>query len=290
MKPHILIIGSCVCDVVIEILKLPATGEDVNVTKQTLSLGGCAYNVANILQHFKIPFILFAPIGKGIYADFVRKELHNHNVHSLLDNIDEENGCCYCMVEENGERTFISHHGAEYKFKKEWFALLKQYPIDTVYICGLEIEEDTGIHIINYLKQHQNLTIYFAPGPRICHIDSSKMNALFSLSCILHINEQESLQYSHKDTIQDAALYLYSLTHAPVIITLGDKGSYCFDGSNEYYEKALITNVVDTIGAGDGHIGAIISSRENQKNWQDSLRIANQISAKIVAKKGASLK
>ena len=29
---------------------------------------------------------------------------------------DAENGCCYCMVETGGERTFIVDHGIEYTF------------------------------------------------------------------------------------------------------------------------------------------------------------------------------
>ena len=45
-----LVIGSAVVDVIINIPHLPKTGEDVHITRQTRSLGGCAYNVSDILR------------------------------------------------------------------------------------------------------------------------------------------------------------------------------------------------------------------------------------------------
>ena len=47
-----LVIGSAVVDVIIEIPHLPVTQEDVHITKQTRSLGGCAYLASDILRHF----------------------------------------------------------------------------------------------------------------------------------------------------------------------------------------------------------------------------------------------
>ena len=41
-----LIIGSTVADVTVRLPHLPVTGEDVIVESQSMSLGGCAYNVS----------------------------------------------------------------------------------------------------------------------------------------------------------------------------------------------------------------------------------------------------
>ena len=105
-------------------------------------------------------------IGTGIYADFVRQQLAQRHHAPFFPDSEEANGCCYCFVEDDGERTFLALHGAEYHFKKSWFDLLEKEDIDTVYICGLEIEEESGTYIIDYLKAHPDMTIYFACGPR----------------------------------------------------------------------------------------------------------------------------
>ena len=53
--PKILLIGSTCVDVIIEIDHLPKTAEDIQPKRQTLALGGCAYNAANIVRQSGVP-------------------------------------------------------------------------------------------------------------------------------------------------------------------------------------------------------------------------------------------
>lgn len=288
-KGKIAVIGSCVCDVIMKVAHLPKTAQDVNLISQSMALGGCAYNVAHVLHELNLPYVLFSPIGSGIYGDFVRTKLREQHMKSILDDVKAENGCCYCLVEPHGERTFLSLHGAEYRFQKDWFSHLDTYPLNSVYVCGLEIEEDSGKHIIQWLKTHPNLQIYFAPGPRICKLNKEHMEALFQLHAILHVNEEEALAYTKKATIEEAAASLYSLSQACVIITLGAKGCYFYDGKKAMRIPQTPVKVVDTIGAGDTHIGTIIASRHLQLDWQTSLTLANQLAAYVVQHAGATL-
>ena len=75
-----LVIGSAVVDVIMEIPHLPKTQEDVHITKQSRSLGGCAYLASDILRHFKAPSSLCTAVGGGIYGDYVRKHLTERGV------------------------------------------------------------------------------------------------------------------------------------------------------------------------------------------------------------------
>ena len=68
----VLVIGSTVVDVVVNLVDhLPKTGEDVHIRSQHMSLGGCAYNVSDSIRHFQVPYILFSPIGTGVYGNFI---------------------------------------------------------------------------------------------------------------------------------------------------------------------------------------------------------------------------
>lgn len=120
----VLVIGSAVVDVVIHLPHLPEKSEDVHVTSQKMSLGGCAYNASDTIRHFKVPYIPFFPVGTGAYGDFVRNALAERGIVSPVPKPETENGCCYCFVEDDGERTFACYHGAEYRFQKEWFDAL----------------------------------------------------------------------------------------------------------------------------------------------------------------------
>lgn len=201
----VLVIGSAVVDVVIPVDHLPRRAEDENVYFQKMSLGGCAYNVSDCLRHFQVPYIPFFPVGSGVYGDFVRTCLREKGVFSACPSPSEENGCCYCLVEPDGERTFLCYHGAEYRFRPEWFEELdrqtaadKDGGIGSVYICGLEIEEPTGWAIIEYLEKHPEYTVYFGPSSRICDIDPEKMRRIFRLQPVLHLNREEAVRYAAK--------------------------------------------------------------------------------------------
>lgn len=286
---QILIIGSTALDIIIQIPHLPVTGEDIHVTSQTFSLGGCAYNASDILRLWDVPYILCSPVGEGVYADIVRDKLQKKGIPISISVAGADNGCCYCMVEESGERTFISHHGVEYSFQKSWIETIDMEQVDSVYICGLEIEETGGNEIIDFLEEHQEFTIFFATGPRICKIDAKKMERIFQLSPIIHLNEGEATSYTQTNSVEEAARVLYERTRNAVIITCGERGAYLMEQGKGTYISGYEAKVVDTIGAGDSHIGAVMAGYQQGKKISDAVKIANKVSAAVVGVKGANL-
>lgn len=286
---QVLVIGSTVTDVIIHLDHLPATSEDVHVIRQTMSLGGCAYNVSDMIRLFQVPYILFSPVGTGTYGHFVREALAEKGVKSPIPTPEQENGCCYCFVEVSGERTFVCHRGAEYRFRPEWFELLDADDIDSVYICGLEIEETTGTHIVRFLEEHPALQVYFAPGPRICILSDEILSRIFALSPVLHLNEAEALGYTGCSTIEEAAHALYEKTRNTVIVTLGEQGAYYETGEKAAHVPGVKASQIDTIGAGDSHIGAVISRLKQGFSIEQAISDANRIAAAVVETSGALL-
>ena len=256
-----LVIGSAVVDVIVRVEHLPKCGEDVHVSRQSRSLGGCAYLVSDILRHFGAPYSLCTAVGGGMYGDFVYEQLKKRGVPIYVRKPEEENGCCYCLVEDegDGERSFIVDHGIEYTFYE------------------------------SYLEKHPEYTVYFAPGPRIMRIPTDRVEKLLSLGVILHLNEGESMAFTGKDTVEEAAKEIFRRTGSPVVITLGEKGSLAYDGKEIFFAPPVKTSVVDTIGAGDSHAGAVISARRFGLSWQEAITAANYVSAAVVATEGGQL-
>lgn len=285
----ILVIGSTVADIIINVDYLPTTAQDVHLKSQTMSLGGCAHNVSDMIRHFDAPYILFSPIGTGIYGDFVRNQLALKGIASPMPTPDQPNGCCYCFVEESGERTFIVDHGAEYLFYKEWFDHLKLDKLSCAYICGLEIEDKTGSTIVDFLET-ASLPIFFAPGPRIHMIDDTLMKRIFALHPILHLNEDEVCRYTDKASIEEAAAALFDLTGNTLIVTNGDNGAYYYDETGLHHVPGVsCPQVIDTIGAGDSHCGATIAGLSMGLTMEEAIEKANVAAAAVVGTKGALL-
>lgn len=294
-----LVIGSTVLDVIIGVNALPTTQGDTHTTSHKMSLGGCAFNVSEIFRQSKTPYVLCSPVGSGIFGDYVEKKLTEKNIPIFVKTPDIENGCCYCFVEESGERTFISHHGAEYLFSKEWVKNLDLSDFDSAYICGLEIEEKTGSEIVSWLEDiaSYNLKIFFAPGPRLTKIDKNLLNRIFALNPIIHLNEVEAYEFSNQGDVFESGKYINSFSKASVVITLGEKGCFYLDASKkDNIETGIVpvnqdkkTVVVDTIGAGDSHIGALICAIKRENSLKDACKLANSVSEAVVSVAGASL-
>lgn len=283
-----LVIGATMLDVILEIDSLPNQGADIYAKSQKMNIGGCAFNVADILKHFKASYDLFAPIGSGSYAEIIKNKLKTMGHTSLIEDKTSDNGYCLCLVDATGERTFITFPGIECQFKKEWFDKLDSSSYSYVYISGYEIEGEGGDNIIEFLANNPQIKIFYGPGPRINYIDSKKHERLFKLNPIIHLNEEESKKFTTETTYQGAAKILYSKTKSPVIITLGEKGSYFYE-NGEIFGEPISTKVVDTIGAGDSNLGAIIAGYMLGYDWKEILTLANKVSAKVVSVQGSTL-
>ena len=133
-----LVIGSTVCDIMVYLDRLPSREGDAHIDHQQWSVGGCAFNVVNILHFLSQPYQFVSPVGSGMYGDFIKRELKQLGISSSIS-LEGANGCCYCFVESDGERTFLSDHGVEYSFQAEWLKEIDTDPFDYIYLCGLEV-------------------------------------------------------------------------------------------------------------------------------------------------------
>lgn len=279
-----LLIGSATVDVTMEIDHLPGIEDDINPECQILSLGGCACNVAWVLNHFNVPFTLASPVGEGLYGDFVRNELKKRNI-GIWKESDETNGSCICLITKDGNRTFLAYHGAEYHFKKEWFDSLDVSEYELAYVSGIDIEEEVNECIIEFLEESK-LPFVFACGPRIKYLEEERLNRLLKLNPILHLNKKEAMCLTDEDDLLDG---LYKFNHNIVIITDGANGTYAYDGREKIFVPALNVKQIDGTGAGDSHIGTVIACMMQGISLEESLKKANEVASKVIGVKGPVL-
>lgn len=294
LKP-VLVIGTTCVDNILTLDHLPVTEEDLNPSSQTITVGGCAYNTANIIRQAGVPVTLASPVGRGIYGDFVAKHLTD-NGFPIFKRTAEENGCCYCLVEKSGERTFLSYHGIEYSFHREWMKDIRLSDYGYVYVCGLEIEETTGEELVEYLEDEfknikdDSTVLFFSPSPRVGAIDKDRVRRLLALSPILHINRRELEILSDTSSLTDGCRLIHDITHMPIFVTRGGKGAYCLDKDGiEHAAPAYPAKVVDTIGAGDSHAGQLLAELTKGHSIDLAMKNANLVSSHVIGIKGASL-
>jgi sugar/nucleoside kinase (ribokinase family) len=234
-------------------------------------------------------------VGSGVYGRMVEEHLAQEGISPFVK-LDEENGCCYCLIEEDGERAFLSHHGAEYLFSRTWMDDLDYSQTGSVFICGIEVEDSAGGEIVDFVYDRAQLDLYFAPSPRISHIGKKRMARLLARRSalgkgpFLHLNKTEALEFSGKATVEDAADFLFQQTENSLVITLGERGCYYRDknGSGGHV-PGLPVRVIDTVGAGDAHCGAIIACLKQGMDLAAACTRANALGAAVVGAPGANL-
>lgn len=286
-----LIIGSTCVDVILRVDHLPRTEENIHPKSQRFTIGGCAYNVANILGRAGADVTFITPVGrKGVFGPFVREALASQGYATMIDLPDQQNGCCYCFVEKNGERTFASVHGAEYTFDPLWMKPYEDHFFDYGYVCGLEIEEFTGEKLVSWLETAKIGTLFYAPGPRGVRVKKELTDRLYALHPVLHINSSEAKALSGFDCLDDALRALHQKTGNTVIATMGADGVRCIENGNLFTVVGTpADHVVDTIGAGDSHAGATLLGLCRGMSLRSSLSLANSVSAAVVQTDGATL-
>lgn len=291
-----LVIGSTVVDVLLSLPALPQRGEDINITAGEYRIGGCAYNVFKTLGLFKSPALLCSPVGSGIYGRMVKEHLKNEGLVPFVS-LEEENGCCYCLVEPDGERSFLSLHGAEYLFSRSWMKGVDLSGAGAVYVSGIEVEDPSGGEIVEFVHEHPELELCFAPGPRITQIPAERMEGLLcrrdrdGRGPLLHLNESEALLFTGEGGVEAAAEFLAGKTKNAVVITLGERGSYCLSkaGAEGHFIPGFPARVVDTVGAGDAHCGALMACLKEGLSLEQACLRANKIGAAVVGIRGAVL-
>ena len=290
----VLCIGAVMADVVCRVPRLPERGEGVVVERRDVYLGGCAFNSASIVRQMGYPCFLMAPIGRGLYADFIRRELDARGLSALQVDTTLDCGSCTCFIEPDGERTMVTSPGIERCFEPTWFDSLDASEFGFVLAAGYEIEGPGGDAILSFIEANPHLAFAYAPGPRIMGVaqDAAKMARIKKLSPLWHLNDLELAQISegHAEGFEAAGAWLAAEFGNAVVVTRGKRGSTAFfpDGSSVSVPTDPVVPV-DTVGAGDTHLGALAASLCSGAGWRDSLASANRAAAAVCLVEGGAL-
>lgn len=286
----VLVLGSACVDVLLRVPHLPRSQEDLQPQGQRFTVGGCAFNAAWALGRGGADVTFVTPVGlRGLFGPFVLERLKTLPWARPVTLPDRENGCCYCLVEPGGERTFLAVHGAEYSFDPAWMAPYRDRRFAWAYVCGLELGEPTGEALTAWLEGAGIGRILFAPGPHLKQIPPERVRRLLALAPLLHLNRDEALALSGKGTLPDAAASLFARTGQPIVVTLGADGAAVFDGDGLRIAPACpAERVVDTVGAGDAHAGTLLLALSRGEPIDRALALANRAAALAVQTEGGT--
>ncbi len=291
LKPtaNVLVIGSAFVDMVINVQEMPQAGADIEGYYRCTTVGGCSFNVADVLNKLHLPFDSYMPVGEGHFANIITEALIDRGYPIYRETDNGDNGWCLSLADASGERTFISMFGIERRLKPNWYEQFDMTRYDYFYVSGYQADGDTGRVILEGLaRKRPDAMVVFDPGPRVHFLPRERMEAFYRLGCLMTINAAEALFMTNTQRVEDAALRIHDKTGREVVVTDGGRGAVVVDTHGVRRIAGFPVAVVDTIGSGDAHTGGIIAGMMCNLSIDESTLLANRVASVVTGREGGA--
>ena len=260
------------------------------------SCGGSACNTVVAASRFGSKAFFSGKVATDNEGDFFVKDLKRAGVdfHDV-EATSGVTGKCLVMVTPDAERTMNTYLGASLELSSNEIDLASLENSNWLYIEGYLVTDDarTGVarDAMIYAKQKGVKTSLSLSDPFIVDVFSDNIRTIIGNDGIdlLFCNGDEARSFTDTHTIEAAveALKQYAKTF---VITRGPGGSLVFDGKELIHTSGVITNAIDTNGAGDMFAGAFLYALGCGKNYSWAADFANAAAARVVSQFGPRIK
>ena len=276
--------------------------------------GGAPANVAAAIAALGGRVQLAAKVGNDPFGDHLVEVLKSFGVNTEWVIRDKGSFTTFAFVSllENGERDFYFNRGADGLLdKKDMNSVdLKNYSIihfgsATAFLPG-PLQETYQFILEKSIAS--KLFISFDPNYRQL-LFRDKLSSFISQSwnfienCdFFKMSDEEALLITGCSTLDEATTFLAARTTAVFAITLGREGTLLVLGSEKIKIESIAVNPVDTTGAGDAFVGAVLYQLQQRfektgadpkgndlshNDWQQIISNANKAGARTCEYMGA---
>ncbi|MCG8440215.1 MAG: ribokinase [Caulobacterales bacterium] len=266
--PVIAVVGSVNLDIVATAEKLPAPGETVTGATLARHPGGKGANQALAARRMGAEVTLLARVGRDAAADEALALLRAGGVDLSGCAVDEAapTGVALIAVSKDGENQIVVAPGANDRFMPD---LLTPPEADAV-ICQLEIPVATVAKVAETASGM--VCVNLAPAAPV-------PGALLARADLLVVNETEAAFYGEAPLRAAGGL---------LAVTYGARGAALFrDGTEIARAAPPPVTAVDTTGAGDTFVGALVAALARGTEPQAALAEACAAGAVTATRAGA---
>ena len=124
------------------------------------------------------------------------------------------------------------------------------------------LSKQATLKALEYAKKH-HLLISYDPNLRMSLWESEELarteiNAGFQYADIVKISEEEMEFITGSQSLEASAAYILQMGPRLVLISRGKDGCYYSDGTNSGYLSGIAVNAIETTGAGDAFMAAVL--------------------------------
>lgn len=285
----VLVVGSINMDISLQVNDIPRPGETILSNGILKNPGGKGANQAVAAAKMGADVAMLGCVGCDEHGDILIKSLSAAPVNTqyILRKDNCLSSSAYICVANSGENSIVVDPSAN-KFVSSDLLLQNETLFEEAQFCILQMEipVDTVRTAIELCHKH-HVKVVLNPSP----MNDFDNSLLYDISYLIS-NETETSELLGMDfdsiTEQNIFAFMREYRLENMIITLGKDGCclYQQDGSIVRI-KSVPKNAVDTTGAGDTFLGAVVAALSQKYDIKKALIFANAASGLSVTRSGA---
>jgi sugar/nucleoside kinase (ribokinase family) len=288
--PRLILVDSVVVDVVLNVDELPVRGSDTLVERSDSFAGG-GFNVMAAASRLGLASVYGGVVGLGPFATIAREAMREENIIvATAPNEDIDTGFVVAIVEDSGERTFVTSVGAEATLSTAQLDELDVHANDFVYFSGYALLHDSNARaLVSFLKRIPRAACFlFDPGPIVGDITEALLDAVFERVDWFSCNEREARLLTTSSVPEESACALRArMKSGGAIVRTGSRGCVVAESpTHSDVVPGFAVESVDANGAGDCHVGAFAAQLARGSTPLEAARVANAAAALSVARHG----
>ncbi|MCL6707206.1 PfkB family carbohydrate kinase [Pseudomonas sp. R2.Fl] len=294
-EPRLFHIGSAVIDFIYRVERLPLPGDDL-LASSFSALPGGGFNMLLAARRSGMASAYAGRIGTGPAGAMLEAAFRAEDIACVQDRVPgHDTGTCIVLVTPDGERTFVSHQGAEALVS---FAGLEAIPArtgDWFFTSGYTLvypqSRDAQAAFITGLPGRFNFML--DPTGVVAEIPRPVLDPVLARADWLTLNRSEARAIAGEGDASVLAARLLS-DFCPrakgVILRCGAEGALlALRNSKQLFVPAFEVETVDTNGAGDVHAGAFVAALAHGRDPAGALLYANAAAAISTMRHGGSV-
>ncbi|PQV56003.1 sugar/nucleoside kinase (ribokinase family) [Defluviimonas denitrificans] len=290
MTPRLVQLSGVIVDHIYWVEAVPRAGEEAIVRRAVLCAGG-GYNAMVAARRAGMAVAYAGTLGTGPFADIVAAALADEGIDTLRERLSgQDQGCCTCLIDRAGERTFVAASGADGIVTAADLAALMPGAGDWCLLSGYALGyRDSRAALTEWLEARAGkIDLVFDPSPLVAQIPDRSRDAALSATTWVSANRAEAMALTGCADPEAAAA---TLANRPGGAIVRDGANGCFLATADSPPRHIPghpVRAVDTNGAGDTHIGAFIATLAETGDPFRAARFANIAAALSTTQEGPS--
>jgi sugar/nucleoside kinase (ribokinase family) len=289
-RRRLLQLGNVVVDVVLSVPALPERGGDVLAGATRVAAGG-GFNVMAAAARQGLAVSYAGAHGSGPFGELARAALAAEGIDVLQPaRAAPDTGFVIAVVDDGGERTFLTSPGAEATLTAADLAAVRATARDAVCLPGYSLVHPANrAALVSWLDQAAGgPVLVFDPGPLLGLIPARALGRVLARADWLTCNAREASELTGQASPAAAARVLSRRAgRAGVLVRTGPAGCLlALAGAAPVAVPGFSVAAIDTTGAGDAHTGVFIAALAAGAGPADAARTANAAAALAVTRRG----